>query len=302
MKFTNPFFSYRVYKRNKYKKAIGTFLVILLGALVFLIASAVLQKTKKGNIATEKVVPIASGEQVQRVEYKNFLKRDTAVSESQNLGDADEVQSLTDLAKIFQKQEKQNHTFFRNPPWQKNAAVGVPLNGKRQVAVIINHAQDLTPQEKTYLKKLGVRWGYLFTTIRQGTKGKAALLRKEGNEIFVSSSLKFSDYKQTIGVVYEPGTRLDASSEFLSIPKKNTQDYNFFTFPLIRELPKFQQSKRVLIILTPRKHRIRNFYDWVEKQKKETQFIPPSQLVSGIVKPRTAIIPKKVEQYYRQAN
>lgn len=302
MKFTNPFFSYRVYKRNKYKKATGFLLVILLGVSVFLIVSAVLQHTRKKSIATEKIMPLSSGDRAQQVEYKNFLKKDAAISESQNLGDSDEVHSLTDLAKIFQKQEKQNQAFFTSPLWQKHAAVGVPLNGKRQVAVIINHAQSLTAQEKSYLKKLGVKWGYLFTETRQGTREKALLLCKEGNEIFIASTLCPNDYKQAVGVVYEPNARPSVLKKLLSVPKKNGSDYKFFTFPLIRELPKFQQSKRTLIILTPRKQRIRNFYDWVKKQKKETQFIPPSQLVSGVAKPNAVISPKKIDQYYHRAN
>ncbi|UNM05943.1 MAG: hypothetical protein H6925_05510 [Holosporaceae bacterium] len=96
----------------------------------FLIVSAVLQHTRKKSIATEKIMPLSSGDRAQQVEYKNFLKKDAAISESQNLGDSDEVHSLTDLAKIFSKARKAESSFFTSPLWQKTRGCGCAFKWK----------------------------------------------------------------------------------------------------------------------------------------------------------------------------
>lgn len=293
MKLNNPF-SFRVYKRKKYKKLISGFFVFLTLGLLIFIAGAVLQKTRKQHIAGTKIMPLSSGERQNSVKYNDFEKKEDSLPEVQDGGDEGGHPNLSDLARIFQRQEKQKKAFFKAPLWQKNAATGVSLNDKPPVAVIINHAQDLTLPERAYLNKTGVKWGYLFTKGGREAKRRAAALRKAGHEIFLVAGLSPSLYK-AVGIVTDKG-RADVSSDFLTVPRKKTALYTFFTFPLIRDLPRFQKSKRVLLVLTPRKHRIRNFYDWVRRQKKNRQFLPPSQLVTSVTISRQVVDPQVVEK------
>ena len=263
------------------------FTFFLLIILLFVLSMILFQKTKKCSSSLHERGPIIVTEpQTAGTSYENFSKEEGIVSLEDELEEKG-VTGTSTLSNIYNEQERQNKAFFHTPRWKKNAVVPIRATRNNVLAVIINRAETLTAAEQNYLKKTGIKLGYLFTCLNLESIKKMRSIHKGGGEIYLSLPPEKNTDIPYVGLIKDSQKgRLILDQDYLVVPKRQTKFYGFFTYPLVQELKTFNQRKKSLILLTPRPKRIRNFYDWAQRQKRSRSFLPPSQLISGVTFPR----------------
>lgn len=303
MKTPNPF-SFKALTPKKHKKFLG-YAIGILGILVLGILFVLsIQKNSKYSVATAVVPQISEETNTQTDESAPQETQRAGIEplhESPPLDDVgEEVQDskLSPLSQIYIKQEKQKQPFFQEKVWHKHVAPCVAPTRKIHVAVIIKDAQNLTPVERSYLIQAGIPVGFWWTVPPQSkTLTMISALKKSE---FYATDMTVNKIPRCVGIITAKGSVV-VNQPYLRFPISKTRKYHYFTFPLIQEKSAYEKAPRVLITLTPRQHRIRNFVEWVKVQQKRVIFIPPSQLVSGFCKPKNGINPQLAQKAQSRA-